>query len=43
MEMLLGESDPETNPSNEKLLPIVNGLLEDVVVLGHLLLVHLPG
>ena len=43
MEMLLSESDPETYSSNEELLSIVHGLLEDVVILGHLLLVDLPG
>ena len=43
MEMILGESDPQTYPSDEELLPIVDSLLEDVVVLGDLLLVDLPG
>ena len=43
MEMILSESDPETYPSNEQLLSIVDRLPEDVVVLGHLLLVDLPG
>ena len=43
MEMILGESDPQTYPSDEELLPIVDSLLEDVVVLWDLLLVDLPG
>ena len=43
MEMILSESDPETYPSNEQLLSIVDRLPEDVVVLGDLLLVDLPG
>ena len=43
MEMILRESDPQTYPSNVELLPIVDRLPEDVVVLGHLLLVDLPG
>lgn len=43
MEMILSESDPETYPSNVQLLPIGDRLREDVVVLGHLLLVDLPG
>ena len=43
MEMILSESDPESYPSDVELLPIVDRLSEDVVVLRHLLLVHLPG
>ena len=43
MEMILSESDPESYPSDVELLPIVDRLSEDVVVLRDLLLVHLPG
>ena len=43
MEMILSEPDPETYPSDVELLPIVDRLSEDVVVLRDLLLVHLPG
>ena len=43
MEMILSESDPQTYPSDVELLPIVDRLSEDVVVLRDLLLVHLPG
>ena len=43
MEMILRESDPQTYPSDVELLSIVDRLPEDVVVLGHLLLVDLPG
>ena len=43
MEMILSESDSESYPSDVELLPIVDRLSEDVVVLRDLLLVHLPG
>ena len=43
MKVIFGQSDPESDPGDVKLLAIVNGLPEYVVVLWDLLLVDLPG
>ena len=43
MKMIFSESDPHPDPGDVKLLAVVNGLPEYVVVLLDLLLVDLPG
>ena len=43
VKVIFGQSDPQSDPGDVKLLAIVNGLPEYVVVLWHLLLVDLPG
>ena len=43
VKVVFGQSDPHSDPRDVELLAVVNGLPEDVVVLGNLLLVDLPG
>ena len=41
VEVILGEADPQSDSRHEQLLPCVDHLVEDVVVLRHHSLVHL--